>query len=666
MSAREAADDTDACPASDRVTQTPRFPVVSLPATHPPFTRLRGLDGIRAIAVAAVVAYHLGLAAVPGGFLGVEIFFVVSGYLITATLVHEWQGARRIRLSRFWLRRARRLLPALFLLLLATLAVASIAYSSEVARLRTDAVAAVVYVMNWHLVFGEQPYFETVGRPSALLHLWSLAIEEQFYLFWPPLLAVALALGGRALAGAVASLGIVVSVVLAFMLLGSGGDLSRLYYGTDTRAAGLLLGAALALVFIPHPGVVAETTAAGFDRVFSLARGHAERRRAIAHDSAAGAALGVLIVSFAVMDAESALPAGLLLVDVATLVLIAAVVAPAARIVPAMLETSFMRWLGTRSYAVYLWHWPVIVFTVPGVDVPFSDPLLLAVRLLLTGFLAEVSFRFVERPIRQGALGRIRVELASRGASPSTRRSLRLRAAGAASASVVIVALLVSVALASPPAAPSEVPVAVVDGVVTPPPATPRPTATGPTPTIPAAGRTGAPTATPAPTVGTRRVTAFGESVAIAAAPALARAIGSYELDAEIGRQAAEHLESIRRRVDDGTIGDVVILAIGNNGPIWSHQGEELMDILRDVPVVVWVNVSIAREWETHNNRLIRHFARRFANVRIVDWHAASSGRTDLFTPDMVHPNALGAEVYAQLITDALASPAPATYNGEL
>src|SRR5215212_7430151 len=219
---------------------------------------LPGLDGLRAFAVIAVLLYHAELSWIRGGFLGVEVFFVISGYLITTLLLTEWHRQGRINVVGFWMRRARRLLPALYLLLVVTLTFAVVFLPGEVARLRDDALAALGYVTNWYLILGEQSYFETVGRPSLLQHLWSLAVEEQFYVLWPLLLSVALwgvaprrRWQRRRLALRIALAGAAGSALLMATLYQPGVDPSRVYYGTDTRAAGLLFGAALAFVWVP-------------------------------------------------------------------------------------------------------------------------------------------------------------------------------------------------------------------------------------------------------------------------------------------------------------------------------------------------------------------------------------------------------------------------------
>src|SRR5215204_2185530 len=198
-----------------------------------------GLDGLRAIAVVAVLLYHADLSWIPGGFLGVEVFFVISGYLITALLLAEWHQKGTINLKDFWLRRARRLLPALYVLLVVTLTYAVVFLPGEVAGLRAEVIAAVGYVTNWYLIFGQQSYFESVGRPSVLQHLWSLAVEEQFYLIWPIVLAVGLGLGTvwrrQRLVLMVALVGATASAVAMAMLYEPGVDPSRIYFRTDTR-----------------------------------------------------------------------------------------------------------------------------------------------------------------------------------------------------------------------------------------------------------------------------------------------------------------------------------------------------------------------------------------------------------------------------------------------
>ena len=365
---------------------------------------LAGLDGLRALAVVAVVLYHAGVDFMPAGFLGVEIFFVISGYLITSLLLSEHAATSAVSLRRFWMRRARRLLPALFLLVAAVLTYFAIFLPGEVAMVRGDALAAVGYVSNWAFILRDTPYFEQVGRPSPLLHLWSLAIEEQFYVVWPPLFVGLMALRGRALLFAAIVAGIVGSTVLMAVLYEPFADVSRVYYGTDTRAAGLLFGAALAVVWragalpAPRGRVVAWLFyASGLARLLRVSLDIA--------GLAALAGLAYIVVTF-----NSFQPAlylgGFALVSALTVIVIAAAVAPGGRL-GRVLGVAPLRAVGLRSYSIYLWHWPIFIVTRPGIDVSLGEIELLAVRLALTLLLAEISYRFVEMPIRHGALGRI-------------------------------------------------------------------------------------------------------------------------------------------------------------------------------------------------------------------------------------------------------------------
>ncbi len=646
---------------------------MTLPSVRQPLGRLRGLDGIRAVAVAAVVVYHLGLGFGAGGFLGVEVFFVVSGYLITALLLADWEAHGLLRLRSFWFRRARRLLPALAVTLVAVLTVAVVAFPSEVVRLREDSLAAATYVTNWYLVFGQQSYFDTAARQSPLLHLWSLAIEEQFYLVWPILLGVALWLGGRRGGAVLAGVGIVASVVVANLLFAPDADPSRLYYGTDTRAAGLLVGALLAFAYVP------------IRPIMDIAPPRATR---LAADGLAIAALVALVAAFLLVDETQPIVfrGGLVVLDAVTAVLIVTVVAPASRVVPAVLESAPLRSLGTRSYAVYLWHWPVFTFTRPGLDVALDGPANVALRLLLTCVLSELSYRFVEAPVRAGALGRLWREWRTTSRSWPARLA-DVRAMGAVASTAAVALLVTNVATATPAASSFALPVADVDGLVTPPPDDPGDAASNPTPTAsdpegavavsspkgrrPVAGTTGStvadPTHRPAPSPssspgrgsGTRvdvpgPVLGLGESVLIAAAPSLARVVGPFDLDAVVGRQVDGDLGALRRRAAAGKVGQVLIMNIGNNGPIYPDEADQAVTLIENVPIVVWINVAVPRPWQDRNNRIIGQIAASHPNVRLVDWRAASAGHPEYFAPDGYHPNRAGSAVLASLVAAAL------------
>jgi peptidoglycan/LPS O-acetylase OafA/YrhL/CubicO group peptidase (beta-lactamase class C family) len=350
---------------------------------------LPGLDGLRALAVAAVLLYHAELGFV-GGFLGVEVFFVLSGFLITALLFAEWQQHGRIQLAAFWMRRVRRLLPALILMLVGTFALAWLLVPDALSQLRADALAALGYVMNWQLVFSQQSYFDSMSRPSLLQNLWSLAVEEQFYLLWPLLFIAGMRYLGRFGLLIATLILAAASVALMAWLYQPGADPSRMYYGTDTRAAGLLVGAALALAW-----PLRRTPSVGHRSGLLL--------------SCVGtlALAGLLIAFLRVYDYHPWLYyGGFLLTAIGTAIVIAAVIHPRARLVPALLGWRPLRWIGLRSYGIYLWHWPIFMVTRPYQDVPIDGWPLLLLRLALVLGLAALSYRFVELPIRHGAIER--------------------------------------------------------------------------------------------------------------------------------------------------------------------------------------------------------------------------------------------------------------------
>ena len=622
---------------------------------------LSGLDGLRAIAVLAVIAYHAGSEQIPGGFLGVEVFFTISGYLITALLLAEHRRHGRIDPVRFWLRRARRLLPALFFLLSATLAFAVVVVPDEIARLRTDALATLAYVTNWHLIAGDQSYFETIGRPSLFVHLWSLAIEEQFYLLWPLVLAVLL-MAGRRTGLALTVLGAIGSAVWMAVLFDPGADPSRVYYGTDTRLTGLLLGAALAFVWVP-------ATTVGEDGA-AIPRHWTSRRVGRLLDLVGAVGLAGLGVFFVAADAFDPFlyRGGFALLAVVTVALIAAAVHPRARI-GRLMDRGPMHWIGTRSYAIYLWHWPIFNVTRPDLDTTLDPLSLLVVRFGLTAIIVELSYRFVEAPIRAGALGRAWSRLLSTDTVPSTRLRRWPAPAAAGALATLLSVLLVSVAMATPPALPDGLVTAPIDRLVVPledpAPQSPIAAATARPAVDPTSRGTHERPATPSPTaepppspIATPRpsptILAFGESVMLQSAKALAGDLGPVRVDAAVGRQIDDGISILERRAATGALAAIVIVQLGNNGPFYDGQFDEIMAALRDVPTVVWINLRVPREWEAHNNRIIASAVPRYPNARMVDWNAATAGRSDLFWKDGYHPRPAGARLYADLVAAAI------------
>jgi peptidoglycan/LPS O-acetylase OafA/YrhL len=570
-----------------------------------------GLDGLRALAVAAVFVFHARIAWLPGGFLGVDLFFVLSGYLITSLLLVEWDARGQIDFRRFWRRRARRLLPAVVVVVLAALVLSAIFARDVLSRTRGDAVSSLLYYTNWHLIAANSSYFVHMGRPSLLQHLWSLAVEEQFYLFWPLLLVPALVLLGRKRLPLLVVAGITGSAALMWLLY-DGGDPSRVYYGTDTRAQELLVGILLALAW-PHVARIGRHV-----RLLDLV--------------GLGALIGTLVIFWTVREFDPRLyRGGMLGYALVFAVLIGAVAHPQSRLGRA-LGIQPLRWVGERSYGIYLWHWPVIALMRPGVDVPWTGPGLVVAQAAIVLAAAALSYRFVEQPIRSGRLQR-------RLAQVDLRRRLELVGAG----SVALVASLsVLFVLPSP-----------VSLYVSPPQARaagPRFTGFGPRP-FPEPRPTNAGKARPsAPPPG--RILALGDSVMLGCKFQLRAALHHrVRIDAAVGRQIDDTVSDLNRYRSRHALPRTVVLQIGNNGPLWYSDLVRLRHALRGIPHVVVVNVRNTTSWEGEANNAVAHWVSGWRRAHVADWYGQS---TDSMLSDGTHPWPRACTAYAHVIADAL------------
>ncbi|WP_082574050.1 acyltransferase family protein [Cellulomonas sp. Root137] len=616
-----------------------------------PFTRLPhlgGLDGVRAIAVAGVVVYHLGAPWMRGGFLGVDVFFVLSGFLITTLVLDEVELTGRFSFRRFYARRARRLLPALGLLLVAMAGVA-VAMPSEARELRGDILAAAGYVSNWWQVVADRSYFELTSRPPLLQHLWSLAIEEQFYLVFPLVALLALR-AGRArvgqLAAVLALLSTAAMVVIAVRTSSPvPNDPSRAYFGTDTHSMGLLVGAAMAAVWTPwrtwrHAGS------------WVRERGSSVRRFEAGVTDVLGAAalLGVLAAFVWVDEFSNALyRGGFLAFSLLAAVLVGAVADPAGLLGRALSRQPW-RWLGERSYGIYLWHWPVFMLTRPGVDIALEPWAATPLRLAAVLMIAELSYRCVELPVRRGAIGRVVARV--RAAGPDRPRAV-LRVV-AAVVGMVVVGGVATAALAQVPATSStarwEPAAAPAVTSTRPASSTPRATAT-PVPT-PSTTTPVAPAVPPPPVETVGGASGFGDSVMLGAAEELAaRGIA---VDAEVSRQFAVMVDLVRAAAAAGTLGHTVIVHGGTNGPIDEATLRALLDLTADRRVFL-VNVHVPRTWAAFDNELFARVGPEYPNVRVLDWNTLATANRGWLYGDDIHLRPDGGRAgYADWLAQAI------------
>jgi peptidoglycan/LPS O-acetylase OafA/YrhL len=616
---------------------------------------------MRALAVIAVVTFHFAPGALPGGFLGVDIFFVLSGYLITRMIATEVLRFGTFRFGNFYRRRARRLLPGLAVVLTAALAAAAF-WRDQLTTVRAATLAAAGYVSNWWLSFAHHSYFVTAGRPSMLQHLWSLAIEEQFYLFWPVLAVGVCALAPdrwriRALTGVALLLALASGAEMTLLAIARdapyGADASRLYYGTDTHSMGLLLGAAFGAL------------AAG-----AAVSGPASRRLLWLTDGIGAAALvAVLIVLATTAESSSPLYRGGFLAFAAITATAAAAAARDGSRLGQLLDRGPMRWIAARSYSMYLWHWPVAVVTRPGVDVHWPAPIVLLVRVAVTVVLADVTYRVVERPVR------------TLGLRDSVRAGVRRLArvivgqapvgARLATAALVATALVAGGVLATGPKptlsagqkalasthggrdlrlgrtrpTPLPRPIGSISNVAaeSTPPATPssRPTPR-PTKARPVTQRRALPT-----------ISAYGDSVMLGARASLDQRFPGGMLDAVEGRQPGPILQDVEQDQAAGKLNKLVLIGVGDNGLINATDLRNALVCLHRVRHVVIVNNRVGRPWEAPNNHTIARVVRHFRNVILLDWYAASAGHPSWFYDDGIHLTPAGARNYTRLIARA-------------
>jgi peptidoglycan/LPS O-acetylase OafA/YrhL len=602
------------------------------------FPYMPGIDAMRALAVLAVFGYHAGLGWLPGGFLGVDVFFVISGYLITSLLLREFRGTGGIQVGRFWIRRARRLLPAVGVLIAVAMVVSAIADPNKIDQTRGDALASLFYFANWHFIFAHTSYFEQFGRPSLFTHLWSLSVEEQFYLFWPLVFAAGMKFFGRGrlLLGVLA--GAIASVVLAWILFDPGHDASRVYYGTDTHAVGLLAGVALALVWSP----VEIRTHKSFGPLVGPIL-----------DALGVVALGYLILSFLhVHDYDLALwHGGYAWVAIATAILLAALAHPAARL-GNIIGRPALLWLGLRSYSFYLWHWPVLVMTRPGVDIDLPRGVLIPLQLIACLILADLSYRFVELPFNGKAKLPRMPDRWLRVARPALILGVLavivvvgwsgIVKSGSTSPELAAASMKTSAHVSA------KLPEAKTD------PVAPKGTKT--------AGKAGA---AKEPVEAHKqklrhskhwpRIVMLGDSVMIGAEDDLQKRLGpGFSMDAKVGRQADEFLAIIEKIKQGGHHPQAMVIQWGNNGPLYSEDMEALRKATTNVGQLFLISDHAPVSWQDESNEAIAEASKLWHDTTEIPWaKAAEEGGESLFW-DGIHLTPKGAGVYARLVSKVL------------
>ena len=632
---------------------------------------LPGLDGLRAVAVMAVILYHANKNWVSGGFLGVEVFFVISGYLITMLLINESQENGKINFRSFWIRRARRLLPALWTLLVGVTTYCALFERDTLGDLRGDVVAAFVYGFNWFQIWVGTSYFSAFGL-VPLRHLWSLAVEEQFYVVWPVLIAVVLKIFGRRplLLGSLffaASIAVAIYVAKTFEPGATGSVLETpdqyialfgqtvskvdfLFLGTLGRSGGLLIGSALAFWWKPS--------------MFHNDHPTSERHIVSAVGWLGVLGLGAMLWNFhdvveGGVDGGTSgyaplFQGGFLLVGLASIAIIAAAVHPHTFLATRVLGNPVFVYIGQRSYGLYLFHWPIFQFYrqfagrgLNGIEFV----LLFALALVIT----EASYRFIEMPVRTGGLREAWNKFRHSRLDSEREKRQTIFAIGVVSAVIPIFAL---VSLATAQVKLDDIGQSLVDGesgVVN--VLTTTTLAVSTVTTVP--GTPGVvDTVAPSPSTTTLdgqviEIIAIGDSVMLGAANVLTeRGITVDALKSRPFRQALEicnYLKSVNR------LGEIVVIHLGTNNYVDQKTLDEIMVPLSEVNTVVFVtNYVPTRKWQTSNNKLIRAMPEIYGNVKILDWYTVAKAHPEYLYGDEIHLNPTGQAVYADLIMQAI------------
>jgi len=560
------------------------------------------IDGLRAVAVIAVMFYHLGFSWIPGGFLGVDLFFVISGYVITRLLLDSIAQSGGLDLRGFYIARARRLLPALIFMLVSTTIAIGIWAPDTIKRLLTDTPFSLTGTMNWWLVAHHQDYFESIGRPPLLQHTWSLAVEAQFYLVWPLILYFILKQFGKKhipLASlAIAAASAITLLFVSFSLDASNASkVSHVYFGTDTHSIGLFLGAALAVSWIPQNFTT---------QVSKKAQDFIDGVGFIGF-------IGILAAFLFIDETQPTLyKIAFPLAGICGAAIIMSVVHPASRFAPVLQNPVFL-WIGERSYSIYLWHWVIFQVTRPSVDLAGKEWALYSLRILIVLALADISLRYIELPVRRGV-----IQYWVKGLKYRTKRerNTQTRLLGLFTVVVFLFAASVSmraIAIATEQREKLEASLGASTSVEV------KKEVEG--------------------------LWVTGDSVILGIRSKLGETHPISVMNARIGRQAPELLSVIlhdKAQAPNST----VIFDLGNNNALTREQTVAIFEAVKDQPKIIVVNTAVPRPWREGNNALIREIASKNPNVTVIDWNSISEGHPEYFAPDGVHLVPAGVDVY--------------------
>ena len=572
---------------------------------------ISSIDGLRAIAVTAVVMYHLGISWIPGGFLGVDLFFVISGYVITRLILDSINQSSALDLRAFYAARLRRIYPGFLFMVICTIIFIGVWAPEAIKRFLSDLPYALTGTINWLLVARHQDYFETVGRPPLLQHTWSLAVELQFYLIWPIILLTVLKYFGKKNIARIALIIAMVSgTTLFFVSLqldqSNAQQISHIYFGTDTHSLGLFLGSALAVSWIPQ----------------NLSADIEKRAQDVIDGIGVVGLLGLISTFLFIEESNASLyRIAFPLAGIFGCLVIISLVHPASRFAP-IISTAPFRWIGQRSYGIYIWHWVIFQVTRPSVDLSGQTWALYLARVLLVLALADISLRWVEIPFRQGLVQNWFRGMKYRSAKVQLRQKFSV-----ISSIIIVLAITSSISVQAINKADQ-----VANQVLQ---------------------QSSQEQQAQEDLGSTTGLWVTGDSVILGIRSKLEAKEHISLINARVGRQAPELLAVMR--VDQSSVpSSPVVFNLGNNNALSEATVVEIFEIVKNQPQVIVVNTAVPRAWKDSNNAIISRVASRYSNVKVVDWDRISKGRPELFAPDGVHLSPAGSDVYVDLVVSVL------------
>ena len=572
-------------------------------------SHIPAIDGLRALAVVAVVLYHLGISWIPGGFLGVDLFFVISGYVITRLILDSIESANGLDIREFYAARIRRLLPGLLVLIVVTCVAMALFAPDSIRRFLNDIPFVLSGTNNWHLVALHQDYFQAIGRPPLLQHTWSLAVEFQFYLIWPIILLFVWRRFGKRVVRRAALLIATFSGTALFLFSlqadnATAGRISHIYFGTDTHSLGLFLGSALAVSWIPR----------------NLTKDISQRAQDFVDGIGVIGFIGLLCIFLFIDETNATLyQIAFPLAGFFGCATIVSIVHPASRFSPIISNKLFL-WIGQRSYGIYLWHWVVFQVTRPGADLTGSLLALNIARVLLVLILADISLRAIEIPIRRGV-----VQNWFRGMKYRTKVMQKRQRIFVSSVSIFTL-LITSTSIAVAWQRDQSIIVEI------------KPELELPQTTI---------------SVDKPGLWVTGDSVILGIRNKLAASQDISLVNARVGRQIQELIKVVEE--DKPKVKrSIVVLDVGNNNAVSREDMVKLMELLKEQPRAIVINTSVPRTWRDGNNKIISEVVSRYSNATLINWAQIAENHPEFFAPDGVHLVETGSDVYVAAILDAL------------